>query len=288
MPRRLQREGDSLQAILADARQEFGPGARIVAAERTITGGIAGFFGREHYVATVEVPSAARRPPRLDPVRFDDTARVGIAALLADADADDKLRPGQPRDPGPQVSTEREDFNELLERLVENTSLRDDQDSPVPAPPRGAGDVIALVGLGPDAVQVAGAMAAHLGMLTASAGTAAGDNPVRGRSEAVELRARGVRQDRATAVGVGVGVGVGAEEVSALLAELGPDQTWVVVDAGRKAEDTERWVQRIRRVTTVDGLAVVGTELTATPETVNDLGVPIGWVESVPAVQPYL
>lgn len=44
-------------------RQEMGPDARIVRAERIRTGGVAGFFAREHYELTVEVPDAPR--PRL-------------------------------------------------------------------------------------------------------------------------------------------------------------------------------------------------------------------------------
>ncbi len=37
-------------------REEMGPDATIVRAERVRTGGIAGFFAREHYELTVEVP----------------------------------------------------------------------------------------------------------------------------------------------------------------------------------------------------------------------------------------
>lgn len=44
-------------------RQEMGPDARIVRAERIRTGGVAGFFAREHYELTVEVPDEPR--PRL-------------------------------------------------------------------------------------------------------------------------------------------------------------------------------------------------------------------------------
>ena len=53
-PTRLQREGASLEDVRAAVREEFGPAARIVAAERVTTPGIAGFFRRAHVEATVD------------------------------------------------------------------------------------------------------------------------------------------------------------------------------------------------------------------------------------------
>ncbi|MGO3432058.1 MAG: hypothetical protein ACTIME_17225, partial [Cellulosimicrobium funkei] len=92
MPRRLRLEGESLDAVLAQARRLHGPDARIVSAERVITGGFKGLFGRQHYEAVVEVGDA---PPRtaVGPVRFPAARRAGIAALLDDADEGDALRP---------------------------------------------------------------------------------------------------------------------------------------------------------------------------------------------------
>ena len=90
MPRRLRLEGESLDAVLAQARRLHGPDARIVSAERVITGGFKGLFGRQHYEAVVEVSDA---PPRtaVGPVRFPAARRAGIAALLDDADEGDAL-----------------------------------------------------------------------------------------------------------------------------------------------------------------------------------------------------
>jgi hypothetical protein len=53
-----------------------------------------------------------------------------------------------------------------------------------------------------------------------------------------------------------------------------------VVDAGRKQEDTARWVKVLASQLNVTAVAVVGADETATPDTVRDLGLPVGWVDS--------
>lgn len=78
----------------------------------------------------------------------------------------------------------------------------------------------------------------------------------------------------------------GAESSDDALAALGaidPDQVWVVVDAGRKPDDTQRWVDRVATAVDIAALAVVGAASTATPQTVNSLGIPVGWVDGAPA-----
>jgi hypothetical protein len=57
----------------------------------------------------------------------------------------------------------------------------------------------------------------------------------------------------------------------------------VVVDAGRKTADTAVWVAEVASVLTIDALAVVGVVATGSPETVDRLGLPIGWVDGGPA-----
>lgn len=276
MPRRLRLEGESLQSILDEARRTHGPEARIVSAERVITGGIKGLFGRQHFEAVVEVTSAPSAPVTASAVRFPASRRAGIAALLDDADDADRLHPSRAEDL--EVSTGGEEFAALLDELVAETAL-----VPPPAaatadgPSTAPGDLVALVGLGHDAVPVARAMAGRLGLLVAGAGLAdAGDAPhVDGRRGATEARARGVRAGTATAVAVGVGVD--PADARAVLDELGPEEVWVVVDASRKPADTAAWVGAVRRLADVRAMVVVGQELTLTPETVEALGLPVGW-----------
>jgi hypothetical protein len=55
---RLLFEGPSIETVLARVRDEHGPGAHIVAADKVRRGGIAGFFARERYVISVQVDSS--------------------------------------------------------------------------------------------------------------------------------------------------------------------------------------------------------------------------------------
>ncbi|NAZ84075.1 hypothetical protein GTR02_19905, partial [Kineococcus sp. R8] len=49
-------EGTDLHVLLAEVRATHGEAARIVRAERIRTGGVAGFFAKERYEVTVELP----------------------------------------------------------------------------------------------------------------------------------------------------------------------------------------------------------------------------------------
>ncbi|MCC3283142.1 MULTISPECIES: hypothetical protein [Arthrobacter] len=317
-PRRFQLEGPSLDALKAKILAEHGPRARIVAAEKVTVGGIGGFLARQHYEVTVELPPRGRRAA---PVDADLPSRAGIGALLASAEeAESDFRPQSP--PLPGLSTETNAFAELIADLSQNTGApaqapqtpRTPEPLPapvsfpqlfpeapepgqparagtqdVPAPLEGAGDLIIVVGLGQDAMLVCESMAAAAGF-SAQALRAAGtvDGPGVGRA--------GDRRAVATARAAGVlaghpiflayGAGRGVSEIArhtTLIAALAPDQLWVAVDAGRKPEDTAAWVNAVRTACAVDAVAVEGLEGTATPQSVNVLGLPVGWVDGAPA-----
>ncbi|WP_149203342.1 hypothetical protein [Actinotalea subterranea] len=88
MPTRLLLDGEDLPSLMLRVRSEMGPGARIVKAERIRTGGFAGFFAKEHYELTVEVPEPVRPGRRrLAPRGTAPGDAAGIDALLAAADA---------------------------------------------------------------------------------------------------------------------------------------------------------------------------------------------------------
>lgn len=55
---RLLLEGPAIEPLLARVRAEHGSSARIVGAERVRSGGVGGFFSKEHYEVTVEVDDA--------------------------------------------------------------------------------------------------------------------------------------------------------------------------------------------------------------------------------------
>src|SRR4051812_1266683 len=94
---------------MARVSDELGAGARVVRAERVRSGGVAGFFAREHFELTVEVPEAPEVPPALPRAR---RAVAGIDALLDAADAADGAESGPPA-----VSTGGPAFADVLEQV---------------------------------------------------------------------------------------------------------------------------------------------------------------------------
>jgi hypothetical protein len=336
-PTRLQRKAATLDELRAAVRTEFGPGARIVAAERITTGGIGGLFRKTQYEATVEVPAPGDEPTARVAIAADRPRRVGIAALLADAeDAEDRLvddrlgdEPGTrrgrraaavaaadevvearsqafaslmddftfngiaPAGPlgaalggsaphgtaaaadavvaGTPVGAEERDVRAAFEAIaasVQGPPVRtggpsrvgDVGAAPVPPAVRQAdGDLVALVGRRADvAIVVDGFGTAH-----GLARTDADD-----RRSGILARAAGVQDGGAVLADV-------SWPDPAVLEGLAPDQVWVVVDAGRKHEDTAAMVRAVAGVSPVAGLVVVGAAETTTPETVHMLGLPV-------------
>ncbi|MDT0209385.1 hypothetical protein [Curtobacterium sp. BRD11] len=86
-PTRSLRSGPTLEAVRDALRTEFGAGARIVSAERVSTPGIGGLFRRTHVEAVVEVPDPLDPPTARVAIADGPATRIGIAALLADAEA---------------------------------------------------------------------------------------------------------------------------------------------------------------------------------------------------------
>src|SRR3954451_23534091 len=80
-------------------RDEFGPHARVIRAERVRSGGWAGSFQRERFELTLDVPAPEDLPPaprerpralvRAAALAAVPTARSGLDALLEAADAAD-------------------------------------------------------------------------------------------------------------------------------------------------------------------------------------------------------
>lgn len=58
MATRLLLEGPDIESLLVRVRDEHGPGARIVSAEKVRSGGFAGFFSRERFEVQVEIDAA--------------------------------------------------------------------------------------------------------------------------------------------------------------------------------------------------------------------------------------
>jgi len=140
----------------------------------------------------------------------------------------------------------------------------------VPAPPAlltGPGDLVVVVGRPGDAFRVAAQMAATFGLRSVD---------VADRRSAILARAEGVNGGTAVVTALAWDAAAGDA-----LRSMAADQVWVAVDVGRKHDDTARWVEEVRVVSSVAAAAVVGEADTATPGTVHLLGVPVGWRESL-------
>ncbi|WP_346960085.1 hypothetical protein [uncultured Arthrobacter sp.] len=159
----------------------------------------------------------------------------------------------------------------------------------IPVPLRGTGDLVVLVGLGDDALDTALAMSIAAGgadVRTAGELSAYGHLHLDGRQSATAARAHAVETEQTVLAAFGLGTGRNTLARLQAIAALSPDQLWVVVDAGRKHEDTARWVSQLRARFEVAAVAVVGAADTATPESVDALGLPVGWIDGQAATRP--
>lgn len=229
---------------------------------------------------------------------------AAIAALLEEANAAELSLHG----PAPAgVSTESRDFAEVMEQLGAGLRAPATPAAPAsgvaavepaaaalptppaaaalptpPAPLTGVGDLVVLVGLGEDAMDAALEMSTASGgadVRTAGDLSAYGHLHVDGRHSATAARAHAVVTERTVLVAFGLGRARNALARVPSLAALNADQVWVVVDAGRKHEDTARWVGVLSAQLTVTAVAVVGASETGSAETVTGLGLPVGWID---------
>ncbi len=263
----------------------YGPKARLVAAEKVTVGGIRGFFARSHFEVSIELPSepddvATHRMPA--PGR-----RAGLMALLEDAERDEASFNKAVVPPAPPVSTASDAFAVLMDDLTFNVAPPEAAPQP-PSVLAGPGDLVICAGLGSDAAEGARLLSSAVGVGDISrAGTwPSGDGDARStsrrvanRREATEARAHGVEKSEPVIVAFGLGPGVDVAERAVRVAGLAPDQVWLVVDAGRKSEDTRAWVELMCAAVPVAGLLVCGAAATGTPESVDNLGLPVAWVD---------
>ncbi len=342
MATRLLLEGSDLAQLMAQVREELGPGARVISAERVRSGGVAGFFARERFELTVDVPEPPASRPRALRAAPEAArpALAGIDALLAAADASDVLPDGTaPEIPAaPAVSTGDPSFAAILDQVRSMAGAPEPADIEVPPPPPEDPLRVALRGLGvPDAllagtgltlpavlarVPAAPPVPRAAGQVVAVVGTQQDVDAVslllaeRMRLDPPAVVAAGVRTDRrgarpggragtARAAGADelatwrerarlaphpgiVALAVGPEpadraDAAALLRVAQADQVWAVVDARTKTVDAAAWIAQVGALVGVDAVAVRGLFDTAQPGTVLDLGVPVAWIDGVPA-----
>ncbi|WP_166980580.1 hypothetical protein [Paramicrobacterium fandaimingii] len=295
--KRFQLDGTSIDELRARIRREHGDRARIISLEKVTVGGIAGFLTRHKYEATVDVPFDGDGDVDA-PIR---PGKQGIEMLIADAEEAEQTL-------GYSVATSGTSFDSIMQSLQAQirTTPREEVPEPSPAvrplqlsavptpralpaahheaaapepeiePLSSAGDLVVFIGLGTLALDAA---REARGLLAA-----AGDSMPRGIRPVTDRRAAYLA--RADAVEENVPVNLAWRLSSALavsseldeLARLQPDQTWIVVDARHKADDTERWAQLVSQSIRVDAMLVIAENLTATPATVTQLGIPRGHI----------
>lgn len=308
----VQLSGSSMDELRDRVRSRYGPEARIVSAEVVTVGGIKGYLARRHFEVTVNVPAPQHRGS--PGVR----SRAGIAALLEEADkaesvAEPVVTPLVQDTRATAVSTRSGGFDAFVRELAKSTGsnsenaidtrtarqsdARGRRDFRVPRPGRHPGDLTVVVGLEDDALSVCLEMACDAdvsrgagqsdgvprGVYTGGKVAVEGYLPLGNRAGAVAARAAGVEGGYPVFVAWGINPGLGWDRPVDELTGLGADQVWVAVDARRKPTDTASWVDGVRASCSVDAMAVKAIAGTASPATVNSLGIPIGWVDGLPA-----
>ncbi|GIJ48686.1 hypothetical protein Val02_55720 [Virgisporangium aliadipatigenens] len=143
MPTRLLLEGGDLQELLAQVRDEHGPKAKIVSAERVRSGGLTGLLRAERFELTVEVPDEDDPPPAADPpeagadAAWPETGTPAIDGLLAllnerEARQPDSAPASAP--PAPAASTPAASFAQALSEARHQAP--EAPETPAPPPSR--------------------------------------------------------------------------------------------------------------------------------------------------------
>ncbi|NMR20552.1 hypothetical protein [Cellulomonas fimi] len=160
---------------------------------------------------------------------------------------------------------------------------------------RTSGAIVAVVGEKAEALAVATQMAGRLRLDPHDVVLAGEMQPVAGHgrrllspSAAARYRARVTDGEQVSIVALGVGPGAEDRRAAAeLLAELGADQTWAVLDARRKAADLRAWMAAVGGAVAggggFDAVAAASVHETQEPGTVLGLGTPVGWIDGLPA-----
>jgi len=274
-------QGDAIAALLAEAdAAEMTMHRPAQPALSTETPGFAELLnqlGSGLQPPSAAAPAPARGPqPAGAPAGATTGTAPGTAAAGARTAAVSLLGPAEPAE-SVRRAEERTEAPPVPKRL------------PAPVPLRGTGDLVVLVGLGGDPLDTALDMSIAAGgadVRTAGELSAYGHLHLDGRQSATAARAHAVETEQTVIAAFGLGRGRHALARLQALTALSPDQVWVVVDAGRKTADTARWINLVRSRLEIDAMAVVGAAYTSSPETVEALNIPVGWIDGKPAGNP--
>ncbi len=275
----------------------YGPRARIIRAERIQTGGLFGLGATTSFEVTVEVDGAGTtaiaKDARAGTVLVRPQPRRGLAGLLADADgADDAGAIGG--SVVVPVNGGAPDFGAILDRMAGNVGDWPADLGPVADVPRPStlpGDLVVLVGLADQPLRTAWTMirARKGGAELRTAGEHRSDGTGHLLIDSPEVKkVQALAAVDAKPLIIAFSIGKRGSSSPSALAAVRADQLWLVVDAAHKPEDTQAWVRQVAWHAVPDALAVHGSTYTATPETVNELGCPVGWVDGYQSTSPVL
>jgi hypothetical protein len=123
VPTRVLLEGPAIEPLLAQVREEYGSGVRIISADKVRSGGFGGFFAKQHYELSVEVPDptqdrddGAYRKPKAAPV----LAAAGATGAGGTATSD-----GRAGATGAGGTVSRSAAPQTLEQLLERAESED-------------------------------------------------------------------------------------------------------------------------------------------------------------------
>lgn len=302
----LYREGDDLDALLAELDAEHPEQVRVLSITHPRDGGVLGFFARRRVAVEytiVEQDGRYRSAELHDLNPAADNAEFA-AMLLAMAQAKSAERAVEPAAPAPETALapiadpgRLAALHDMLVGIgVPRRLVPVDEPDPItacrriahllPAAPRltaQSGAVLALVGSADDVAATAAALAGALQLSrnriwtvgvpvdAVPHGAIALDDHWSAATVADEHRRAGYD----TAV-----LAVATDGADRVLRAVSPNAVWAVVDATRKTIDLRRALSAVGRV---DALAVTGAADTASPASVLHLGVPVALLDGVPA-----
>ncbi|MCM4077231.1 hypothetical protein [Paractinoplanes hotanensis] len=92
MPTRVLLEGPAIEPLLAQVRDEYGSRVRIISADKVRSGGVGGFFAKQHYELSVEVPDPNEdRSDMAQRTKTADSGQHSLERLLERAESQDRI-----------------------------------------------------------------------------------------------------------------------------------------------------------------------------------------------------
>ncbi|MFI5895264.1 hypothetical protein ACIA5D_34705 [Actinoplanes sp. NPDC051513] len=83
-------EGPAIEPLLAQVRDEYGSGVRIISADKVRSGGVGGFFAKQHYELSVEVPDPNEDRNDMAKRTMSENAHT-LERLLERAESQDRM-----------------------------------------------------------------------------------------------------------------------------------------------------------------------------------------------------